>query len=648
MAVGLIVVATVLAYSNTLDASFHFDDTTSIVENRALRDLGSFWPPSGNRYLGYLSLALNYRFGGLDVLGYHVVNLLVHVCNGLLVFALASVTVGSPVLRRSELGPLTRRFLPLAAGLIFSLHPVATQAVTYIVQRFASLATLFFLLSVVLYAHARVALEEERRSSARAAWPYGLSIAAAVAAMRTKEISFTLPIVAAAYELVFFRPGRRSLLLVPLAATAVLVPLGITVEGGGAASFLDDPGRLVSETAAISRWSYLLTQTRVVLTYLRLLVFPIRQNLDYDFPVSRSPADPPVLLAVAVLGSVALLATWALRRARRTRSAAGVLVFFGAVWFFVTLSVESSIIPIRDVIFEHRVYLPSAGAAVALGTMVLFAVERLRLGGSLAAQAALGLLVTAGPLAALTYSRNAVWKNEVSLWSDAVAKSPGKSRPHENLGVALLGAGATGEGIRELLVALSIQPDYPEAHDSLGVAYARAGRLDDAMGEYREAIRLAPRMAQAHRGLAECCAELGRLDEAVREYRESLRLDVAVPKAHAGLGNALRSQGRLDDAATAYRNAIELEPALPEAHNNLAAVHEALRQYDAAIREYREAIRLDPARPEFHFNLGNAFLATRRFDDAVRQYQEAIRLAPGYAEALDNLAATYRAMGSSQ
>src|SRR6266498_603770 len=189
----VIAVATALVYSNTFDASFHFDDIQNIVQNDALRDPSRLWPPSGGRYLGYLSFALNYRLGGLGVFGYHLANVAIHVCNGLLVFWLTALTLRTPAMRRAEVGRIVRRYLPLTAGLLFAVHPVQTQAVTYIVQRFASLATLFFLLSLALYGQARISAEADSPSKARAASLYCVSILSAVAAMKTKEISVTLP-----------------------------------------------------------------------------------------------------------------------------------------------------------------------------------------------------------------------------------------------------------------------------------------------------------------------------------------------------------------------------------------------------------------------------------------------------------------------
>ncbi len=592
--VGLLVIAaaTVLIYSNTFDASFHFDDMPNIVENGSLRDLRTQWPPLGSRYLGYLSFALNYRFGGLGVFGYHLVNLLIHVCNGLLVFWLTASTLRTPALRGAEAGPLVRRYLPVAAGLIFAVHPVQTQAVTYIVQRFASLATLFYLLSLVLYARARLSLEAGHPSKARTVCLYGLSVVAAAAAMKTKEISLTLPLVAAGYELLFFRSGRRRLLLVaPLAATALLVPLGVAAQGKSLAAALDDASHGFGE-AVIPRSVYLLTQSRVVVTYLRLLVLPIRQNVDYDYRLSRSLTDPSVLFAIAILLAVVASAVVLLIRARWANRAAGVLVFFGIAWLFVTSSVESSVIPIRDVIFEHRIYLPSVGAAIALGTALLWGVERLRSRTPLALQCTAALIVTAGPLGAATYARNIVWKDEVALWSDVVAKSPGKARPHSNLGYVYLHRGRTSDAVSEFLAVLKISPGYVDALNNLGAAYITLGRTDEAIAALEKKIALEPYQADAHDNLGVAFQKRGRLDDAIREHREAIWLDPLMALAHYNLGVACGAKGQLDDAIRELREAIRLDPGFAMAHYSLGLAYEEKGRLDDAMSERRQAMRL--------------------------------------------------------
>jgi hypothetical protein len=523
----LVAAATALAYSNTFAVPFQFDDN-GLLRNPALRALGSLWPPRGARWVGDVTFALNHRLGGWDVAGYHAVNLAVHLANGLLVYALAATTLRTPG-GRAAAGPLLRRWLPLAAAATFSLHPLATQAVTYVVQRYASLATLLFLAALVLHVRARLAAGGEVPRRARAAVLHGLSVLAAVGAMRTKEIAFTLPAVALAHELLFLRgPRRRLLLLLPLAATAVLVPLG-HVPGPA------ELGRATAETDAIPRSVYLLTQARVVATYLRLLVLPVGQNLDHDVALSRSILDAGVLPSMGVLAGVCAAAAWALVAARRAGRLPGVLVFFGTTWFFVTLTVESSVIPIRDVMFEHRVYLPAVGASLVFATGLLAAVEALRLPGPPALQCAAALLVTAGPLGVATHARNGVWRDELTLWSDVVAKSPGKARPHNYLGIALAERGAKDEAIAHFRAALRLQPWYADALLNLGNMYRERGDFQGALRLYERAVLVAPKMAAAHNNAGGMYEAAGRREDAVRAYREALRLSPGMPEATANL-----------------------------------------------------------------------------------------------------------------
>jgi len=629
VAVVVIAVATTLAYSNSFGGSFHFDDLPNIVRNESVRDLRNLWPPSGTRWVGTLSFALNYRFGGLDVFGFHLANFIIHVCNSLLLVWLLRTTLLTPVMRRAETGPLVRTYLPLACGLLFAVHPVQTQAVTYIVQRYASLATLFFLLSLVLYAQARLSLEAGSPSKARVGFLYGLSLASAAAAMKTKEISFTLPLVAAGYEALFFLPSpRRRFLLVPLAATALLVPLGLDWHSRDLGDVLGDASRVTAETPSIARSDYLLTQSRVVVTYVRLLLLPVHQNLDYDFRLSHSLAEPSVLFAATVVLSICGFAVLLLIRARNTNGAAGVLVFFGIAWFFVTLSVESTVIPIRDVLFEHRMYLPDAGAACALATVLLWAVERLRSPRSVRLQCAVVLALTAGPLAAAAYARNSVWRDELTLWTDVVAKSPEKARPHNNLAGALNAHGRIDEAIAEARKAISLDPAYAGAHNNLGRSFRATGQLEDAMHEFREALRLDPSLAEAHNNLGSVFLEKGELGDAAREYREALRLDPFSATARSNLGLVYEKTGEIDLAMREYTEAIRLDPRLATAHFFLGDAYRTTRRFEDAVSELRESIRLDPRQAQVHGVLGDTLEQLGRPDDAAEEYRRAWELQP--------------------
>jgi hypothetical protein len=347
--------------------------------------------------------------------------------------------------------------------------------VTYIVQRYASLAALLYVLALLLYVRARLTHLEDGRASSRVIGLSVASVVAAAAAMNTKEISLTLPLVVAGYELLFFGARRRFALVLPIAATALFPLLDPMV------------GQHLATEAPLSPVDYALTQTRVVATYLRLLVLPVGQNLDHDVSLSRSVAEPTVLVSSAVLIAVAALGGYVLVRARRIGRIEGLLVGGGIAWFFVTLAVESSVIPIRDIIWEHRVYLPGAGAAVAFGTSLLVCVERLRLRGPPRLQAAVALLLVAAPLGVATWRRNLVWTDDVALWADAVAKSPAKARPHQFLGTALSERGDQDGAQRELEIAVRLEPEYHEALFNLGNVYLMKKQLPQAMAAFMRA-----------------------------------------------------------------------------------------------------------------------------------------------------------------
>ncbi|MCM2357195.1 MAG: tetratricopeptide repeat protein [Geobacteraceae bacterium] len=523
-------------YSNTFHVPFIFDDDTSIVNNAVVRNLQGFLSGGGydynpRRFIGYLTFALNYRLGGMDVTGYHLFNLAVHIACALLVYYLVRLTLGTPYFGSAECGvrsaELTTEssklktqisnssvirhpssFIALLAALLFVCHPVQTQAVTYIVQRLASLAAMFYLAALVLYVRARL-FQEEGGMGGRGVFLHILSILAAVAAMKTKEIAFTLPLVTALYEFFFFKGkvGKRLLVLLPMLLTIVIIPLSL-VEGekpGG--EMLADLSEKARAETVLPRWGYLITQFRVIVTYLRLLILPVNQNLDYDYPIYTSFFAPPVILSFLFLLALFGLAVYLFYQSKRgVRSAeCGVrnserlengkfripnsefrIISFGLLWFFITLSVESSVVPIADVIFEHRLYLPSAGifvaAAVCLATLL----------GQYPARAYMIAIALVGILSVTAWKRNQVWGNEINLWHDTVKKSPDKARSRYNLAKALSGKGEIEQAIDQYKIVLKLKPDYVEAHNNMGVLYGRLGLLDKAQEQYQLALTLKP------------------------------------------------------------------------------------------------------------------------------------------------------------
>lgn len=620
----LILAAGALAvYWQTFSVPLLFDDASSIAGNSSIHRLWPLGPvlspPNdagvGGRPLYNLSYALNYAFGGTAVFGYHLVNLLIHVSAGWILFALVRGTLRRPVLA-ARFGPAATA-LALAISAIWTWHPLQTESVTYLSQRAESLMGLFYLLT--LYCFMRGAGTDDQKN--RRIW-FTFSVLACLAGVATKEVIVTAPLMVFLYDRTFISGSfagawrRHGRLYWVLAAT--WLPLGYLMLG------LHQRG--VGFGQGVAWWAYGLVECRVVVKYLLLALWPHPLVFDYgEFVAPRLSEIWPSLLVLASLLTAAVVS---LRR--------WPAVGFAACWFFVLLAPTSSIVPIAgQPMAESRVYLALAGIAalVVLGvfsragrwSMPFFAVVALGLG-----------LASA--------RRNRDYASTAALWSDTVAKCPANARAHNNLGEVWLPIPErSNDAIAHFQEALRLKPDFAEAHTNLGSAFAKLpGRLDEAIAQYQEALRLKPDSSEAHFNLGTLLAKLpGRLDEAIAHYQEALRLKPDSPINHFDLGNALaRTPGRLDDAIAQYQEALRLKPDFAEAHFNLGNIWLDLPgRLDDAIAQFQEALRLKPDYPEAHFNLGNAWLATPgRLDDAIAQFQEALRLKPDFAEARFNLA----------
>jgi hypothetical protein len=526
---GAVALLGLLAYANSLQGAFVFDDVKQIQDNPAIRDLGLYLSGAQdhlvapNRFVAYLSFALNYRFGGLAVQGFHLVNLVVHLGNALLVFGLVLLAFRTPRLRESRLAGRAP-VVAFAAAALFVTHPIQTQAVAYIVQRITSLATLFYLSAVLLYLSSRLTPSGGRRRS----W-YALSLLSALLAMRTKEIAFSLPFALLLLEWAFFgRPAPRQWLgLAPFGAVALVIPLNLLRLDQPVGQVLADVGAATRVQDTGSRLDYLRTQVAVLATYLRLLVWPAGQNIDHDFPVLRSFLSPRVAWGLLVHTSLLVVALVAWRRsspgAPRPVDQAWRLVSVGILIYFLAHGVESSVIPIVDVIFEHRVYLPSVGFFVAVAAAGTLLVRRWKPDGFapwvIGGTAAVALL-----LAGATVARNRVWRSDLALWTDAVGKSPNKARPWFNLGTALAELGREQEAVEPMRRAVQLEPGSAHARTQLGGLLILTGRPAEAEPELRQALRLKPGETSTMFNLAEALWRTGRRKEAAGFYQEYLGL----------------------------------------------------------------------------------------------------------------------------
>jgi tetratricopeptide (TPR) repeat protein len=587
----IIIAVAFFIYSNTFDVPFQWDGDKYIRQNPIVKDLHYFSNPSDatgfgayyflkTRYIGYLTFALNYKIGGLDVTGYHVFNFFVHVLNSLLIYCFIMLTFRTPFLKGSALSVYSKN-IAFFSSLIFVSHPLQTEAVTYIFQRLSSFSAFFCLVSHTAYAGARLS---------RRHWLYALSVISAALAMLTKESTFTLPLMIALYEFLFFSGDikKRALYLVPLLMTMIIVPvLHINYELG-LATAMEWAMRLESD---VPRTDYFLTELRVLVTYIRLLFLPMGQNLDYDYPLYHSFSEPPVFLSFIFLFSIFCFSILLIRRSKGAPSMR--LAAYGILWFFAAISVESSIIPLPTLIDEYRVYRPSVGAFISIATFAFYLLTKIRgriMRGSLIACMVVIPLVFAYD----AHARNNVWKTTVSLWEDVVKKSPNKPRPHNNLGLAYSSIGQYDRAIREYQTVLKLRPDSADAHNNLGLAYAYSGLYDEAVKEYLAALDHQPNFPEAHNNLGLAYEYKGEVDKAIEQYIFALKVRPNFVMAHNNLGLAYAFKGLFDKAEKHFKTAIKLNPDYPDAHSNLGLVYLEGSQMEKAREEFRISLSINP------------------------------------------------------
>ena len=622
--VFLVVAGTVL-YSGTLVAGFHLDDFRTIVLNDAIDDPGDFVRIAAfnpRRIIGTYTFAVNRAFTGADPAGFHIVNILIHILASIVVYLLStrlaeSKPIGSPL--------LSARIFGAFCALVFISHPIQTQAVTYIVQRYASLMSLMYLGALLAYVQARISTGRRR-----IAW-FAVASILAIAAMFTKETALTIPFAVALLECYFFSDSPRSFLgkLTSQRAWYVIAP-GLLITSLVTYLAVRSLGNLFPSVVSqrygdplLTPAVYLATQFTVIPRYLMLLLFPAGQTIDHDVPAADSFADPAVaggmLFIFLLLAGVIFLY-------RRNR-----LVSFGIAWFLTTLMIESSIWPLGNVMFEHRLYLPMFGFALALtGTVAHIGDGRIRTIGFTALAAA---VVAFGWL---TVTRNMVWGDEITLWSDAIRKAPHKSRPYHCLALAYQQEGDVVTAERLYREALSRNPDNEETLNNLGLILIGKKEYIEAGEVLSHALELEPDTVATLNSMATLSLALGRNDTAASYLRRALEREPDSAETHANLGYMLFLTGKINAAERHLDTAISLDPGIAAAHVTRGRIFLSRGDTTGADKEFSVALGLEPHNPFAWYERGNIFVGSGSYDKAAACFRNARTHDPTFLDAYRN------------
>jgi len=599
----LILIAGYAAYHNSFTAPFLFDDQPAIIDNPSIRHIWTSFTPFGptgsgvyGRPLINFSLALNYAIGGTNIFGYHVTNLAIHLCAGLLLYG---------IIRRTLLLPSMRdRFeqtSTLVAGLIallWTVHPLLTESVTSVIQRTESLVSLFYL--TTLYAFIR-----STESTSTQIWK-ALAIVACLLGMLSKEVMVTAPVVILLFDRTFIAGSfaaawreRKRLYLALSSTWLVLGTLVIATHGnrGGTCG--------LGNTA--TSWTYALTQCEALVLYLRLCFWPAPLVFDYGTHLVTQPTE--VLfrgIFVLLLVSGTAVALWKAPR----------IGFLGAC-FFLILAPSSSIVPLAtQTMAEHRMYLPLA-VIITLASLTLY-----RIGGRLVLLSgfALALLLTQ-----LTISRNRDYVTAESLWRDTIKKWPSCARAHNNLGSVYFESGRKDEALTEYEKAIQLDPLLSNAHYNLGVALLDADCRAEARRLFEEELQINVNHAQARFQLGRLHVEAGESAQAISFLQESLRIKPDNAPAHYYLGDALAAMGRNTEARACYEHALALHPDYAAAHCSLADTLALAAETAEAVRHYEAALRIQPDYADAHNNYANLLVQLGKPQEALKHYENALQ-----------------------
>lgn len=548
----VLILSVVIVYQPSLKVPFLLDDYGKITRNPDIKSLSNipsrliypytsqfeFHRNDPSRPLTYLTLTLNYHFGQLDPHGYHLVNMALHIAVVLLIFTLA--------LHLLPLVGINGVLPPFLSALLFAVHPINVNAVTYVMGgRPSGLAGVFYLLAVIFFIQAQ-------RSHG---WRISASAVCFGFALASNQLAFTLPAIIFLTDFCFFREKNIRSVLQNWKQHIIywgvlLLYLGLRF------AYFGRVGDVEASAQYYGRFEYFLTETVVFWKYIGLILWPSALSFEHLFGPLKTIFDPRVLGALAFGGFLIVI----FMKIIRSPWQSGRLILFGSLWFLIILSPTSSFLPTTATIAENRVYLPVIGFCLVLIFIAHKIVGRWMIGRwqSIVLIMIFGFYSVA--LGRVTYERNVLYQIPANIWADVIQKYPDHQRAHKNLGIEYLNKGQFDLGIKSLNKALDLNPKDFDARNNVAAALYNLGQYQEALKVYQEIIKQAPNHAAAH-------SNIGMVYEQLKN-----------------------KEGTIDS----YKRALEINPNLIEPLNNLGAIYLELGRFKEAAAMFEAALRIDP------------------------------------------------------
>lgn len=650
---GIIVAVCASLYVKSLRYPFvNWDDYPLITQNPYITQLSLqnikdiFTPGVVGAYqpIRTLTYSIDYRLWGLNPLGYHITNLLFYTLTCILVFNFINV-----FLRNDKLA--------LWGGLFFAMHPLHVEAVAWLSARKETLTGFFFLLTFILYV-------KSIRSGKRYYWG---SVLCFILALLSKPTAVVLPALLILYDLCFVaeQSFRKLIGRIKYYVPYVLLSGGLTYI----TIVLSSKGGVLKPFHGGTLYTQIITSLTVFIKGIRLLVFPVNLSPRYTDYSYASLREPEALLAALSLALLVFLAWDFWKRSP--------VAFFCILWYPITFLPVSNIIPISTLMADRYFFLPSVGIALLFAACVS-QIGRLRNLRGLKRIARPAIVAACGALlfffAVQTFGRNQIWKNSISLWTDAVRQDSLNVMGHYALGNVYMEAGLHDDAIKSYRNAIALVPSFSSAHAGLGNAYLAKGEVDraiyhyqeaqslgsaedlaifanlgmalehkglfeEAISQYERALEVDSTFAMARLGLAESYSRKGQYGRAIEEYNELIRIEERNLKARVffNLGVAQHMKGNYSDAIASYEEALGMEPEFADAHYGMGNAHYKMGEYEAAVSDFSEAILLAPGHVAAIGNLGNVYFDMGMPDKAISQYKDALNLLPTSLILLNNL-----------
>ncbi len=556
-----------IIYSNILHGEFVFDDRVHIIPDGEIKDLKEYahlnnWLSIQSRPMSFFTFAINKHLHGLNEFGYHFFNIIIHLLSTLFVYLFIKELLKTKQIQLSN----HIKFFPLIVALLFMVHPLQTQSVSYIIQRMTSLAGLFYLGSTYFYLKGR--LLQINGFSRYGIILYVCCISFFIAALLSKQSAASLPFSLLLVELFFIRNRNNNICksYVYIYTTILALLISIVLFGG----------YLPKETESISRITYLKTQFGVFVKYMQLMIFPYSLNLDYDWSLAVTLGIKEITGLIIIAGLIFI----SIKRYRKFR-----IISFAILWIFISLSIESTIIPIRDVIFEHRLYLPLMGFAIILAFSLF---KLIKSKGILLGVFSIILLL----FSFKTYSRNNVWKSNYNLWSDVVKKSPEKARPHKMIG------------------------NY----------YFQSRNMIKAEYHFNKSIELDKDDWQNYYNRATLYLYQNKAQPALTDINRSIKLktDYADSYASRGMANLFLKNNK--SAAKDFTDAINLAPEDHTYYINRAKAFMGLKEFQKSILDLERSFRINAKDGNAYYLRARCYFELKKYSFAYNDLMTAKRL----------------------